>query len=127
MANEPTEPSRDELAQQRTDYAIERTYMAAIRTTFAMIRTGLAIAGGGTLVMGILGDDWPNWSLRLLAGIFVVVGYTIMFIGIRNYNQFIKKISEDEELKFISPNLLLALTILLQIAVLIILFLFLFT
>ena len=37
-----------------------RTALAAERTVFSVIRTGLAIAGGGAVIVTLLGDRWPD-------------------------------------------------------------------
>ena len=44
-----------------------RTALAAERTIFSVIRTGMAIAGGGTIVISLLGSRWPAWLQALLA------------------------------------------------------------
>jgi uncharacterized membrane protein YidH (DUF202 family) len=36
-----------------------RTALAAERTVFAVMRSGLAIAGGGAVIVTLLGNRWP--------------------------------------------------------------------
>jgi len=114
------------LSQARTDYALERTHMAATRTYFALLRTGIAIAGGGTLITTILGEGWPDWLVGLLAGLFIVVGFTIMIAGLQRYIFIAKKLAGEDEFRIISPKLLVLLTAVLQIATVAVLILFLF-
>jgi uncharacterized membrane protein YidH (DUF202 family) len=101
--------------------------MAATRTYFALLRTGLAIAGGGTLVVSILGKGWSDWVLGTLAGIFIVVGLTIILGALRQYNRLSKRLAlEDKDLEPISIGLIVALTVILQITIAIVLILYLF-
>ncbi len=51
-----------------------RTALATERTVFAVIRTGLAVAGGGAVIVTILGDRWPSWVQLALAAGFVING-----------------------------------------------------
>jgi len=115
----------NDLSQARTDYALERTHMAATRTYFALLRTGLAIAGGGTLISSILADDWPDWLVGILAGVFIIVGFTIMIAGLQRYIFIATKFAVNDEFRVISPKLLILLTAVLQIATLVVLALFL--
>lgn len=114
------------LSQARTDYALERTHMAATRTYFALLRTGIAIAGGGTLITTILGDGWPDWLIGTLAGLFIIVGFTIMIAGLQRYIFIAHKLAGNDEFRIISPKLLVLLTAVLQIATVAVLILFLF-
>lgn len=117
---------KNDLSQIRTDYALERTHMAATRTYFALLRTGIAIAGGGTLITTILGDGWPDWLIGALAGLFIIVGFTIMIAGLQRYIFIAEKLSGNDEFRIISPKLLVLLTAVLQIATVAVLILFLF-
>ena len=107
------------------DLALQRTHMAATRTYFALLRTGIAIAGGGALVTSILADGWPNWIVGLLSGVFILVGFTIMIAGLQRYIFIAKTVAVDDQINIISPNLLIGLTIILQVATLSVLTLFL--
>ena len=114
------------LAEKRTDFALERTRMAVTRTFFALLRTGIAIAGGGALVTAILGRGWPDWVVGLLAGVFVTIGFAIMVVALHGYNDMAGRFADEEsDFNFISPKLLIALTVALQIATLAVLVLFL--
>lgn len=99
--------------------------MAATRTYFALLRTGLAIAGGGALITTILADDWPDWLVGVLAGSFIIVGFTIMIAGLQRYILVATKLAGNDEFRIISPKLLILLTAVLQITTLAVLALFL--
>ena len=115
----------NDLSQTRTDYALERTHMAATRTYFALLRTGIAIAGGGALVTSILANGWPEWMIGLLSASFILVGFTIMIAGLQRYIFIAKSLASSDELNIISPNLLIVLTIILQITTVMVVILFL--
>ena len=112
-------------AQTRTDYALERTHMAATRTYFALLRTGIAIAGGGAIVTSILANGWPEWVIGILSASFILVGFTIMIAGLQRYIFIAKSLASSDELRVISPNLLISLTIILQITTVLVVVLFL--
>jgi uncharacterized membrane protein YidH (DUF202 family) len=80
--NEPARLTTDQLAE-------ERTFLAAERTLFAVLRTGLAIAGGGSLVISLLGERWPAWVQVPLAAIFLTVGYGMAFMGLARYRAIV--------------------------------------
>lgn len=99
--------------------------MAATRTYFALLRTGLAIAGGGAIVTSVLTTAWPDWVVALLSGVFILVGFTIMIAGLQKYMFIATTVAVDDEINIISPKLLIALTVILQVATLAVLLLFL--
>jgi uncharacterized membrane protein YidH (DUF202 family) len=105
--------------------ALQRTHMAVERTFFSVLRTGLAIAGAGTVIVTILGTQWPWWLSTLLAGIFIVVGYIMIIAGLRRYQKVASRLRIEHKLEVISPKLITFLTITLQVAVAVVLILFL--
>ena len=64
-----------------------RTALAAERTVFAVVRTGLAIAGGGAVIVTLLGNRWPALLQAVLAPGFVVPGYVLMLDGLSRYRR----------------------------------------
>ena len=88
-------------------------------------RTGLAIAGGGSVIVAILGSSWPDWVVAILAGIFIVVGFIIMISGLQRYHKLTKRLAIEGEVETIPTQLIVALTVMLQIATVIALILFL--
>ena len=105
-------------------YAMERTHMAAERTYFAVLRTGLAIAAAGTVVVAILGENWPEWLIVLLAAVFIAVGYTMIIVTLDNYQKIVNRLQIERELNVMSPKLTIFLTAILQFALVIVFVLF---
>ena len=99
--------------------AVERTYLATLRT-------GFAIAGAGTVIVTILGRSWPEWLSLLLAGIFIVVGYTMIIVMLERYQKIVSKLRVDEELDVISPKYTIIITVILQVTLAVVLGLILF-
>jgi len=115
--NEQTIPSSIDSAMQRTHLATERTF-------FAALRTGLAIAAGGIVIVKVLGDNWPNLLSFLLAGVFIFVGYGMMLAGLSRYKAVASRFDPDQDFEVISPRLMSAFTITLQVALMVVLGLF---
>jgi uncharacterized membrane protein YidH (DUF202 family) len=82
-----------------------RTALAAERTVFAVSRTGLAIAGGGAVIVTILGGRWPEWLQAVLALGFVVPGYVLMLDGLSRYRRVagIAKTADPDHHRMVSP------------------------
>jgi uncharacterized membrane protein YidH (DUF202 family) len=106
--------------------ALQRTYMAAERTFQATLRTGFAIAGAGTVIVAFLGEKWPEWLSVLLAGAFIVVGYTMIIMMLERYQKIVNKLKIDHDLDVMSPRYSIILTVILQVALAIVLGLVLF-
>ena len=125
MTENKHSPSGQELAQERTEWAFERTQMASTRTFFALLRTGLAIAGGGSAIVVLLAAQWPDWVVAVLAGTFIVVGFTIMISGLQRYHKLAQRLAVEGEVEIIPTRLVVTLTLVLQAATVIVLILFL--
>jgi uncharacterized membrane protein YidH (DUF202 family) len=120
-----TENSGKPKSTDRNLLALQRTHMAAERTFQATLRTGFAIAGAGTVIVTILGENWPEWLSLLLAGVFIVVGYTMIIIMLQRYHKAVNILRVDHDLDVMSPRYAIVLTIVLQVALAIVLGLFL--
>ena len=126
LSTDPIEQlNTQELAGLRSEMANERTIMASIRTYLALLRTGLAIAGGGTLIVSILGEGWPEWVVFLLSAVFVVIGYAIMIWGLQQYHQVMALVEDSVSVQVPSIRVLTVLTVVLQLAIVVVLVLFL--
>ena len=103
-----------------------RTALAAERTIFAVIRTGLAIAGGGTVIISLLGGRWPAWLQTALAIGFIVPGYTLMLDGLSRYRRIDAELRDldPERHRIVSPGIMSALVWIVQIVVVIAVILF---
>ena len=117
--------SAQDLARERTDWAYERTQMASTRTFFALLRTGLAIAGGGSAITAVLAEGWPDWVVGLLAGVFIVIGFSIMLGGLQRYRQLAERLRVENDFAAIPVRLVVVMTVALQVATVIVLVLFL--
>lgn len=105
-----------------------RTFLAAERTLFAFLRTGLAIAGGGSLVITLLGDAWPYWFQVPLVAVFLAVGYGIALAGLRRYRSVAVELERrkgPQHPRTISHRTIAVATVALQIAITIVVILFL--
>ena len=88
-----------------------RTALAAERTVFAVMRSGLAIAGGGAVIVTLLGDRWPEWLQIVLAAGFVIPGYMLMLDGLRRDRRvagIVKAVDPDHH-RMVSPWLMTVL------------------
>ena len=96
-----------------------RTALAAERTVFAVIRSGLAIAGGGAVIVTLLGDRWPEWLQIVLAAGFVIPGYTLMLDGLSRYHhvaRIVRTVDPDHH-RMVSPWLMTVLICVVQVVV----------
>jgi len=116
----------EEKSVNKDILALQRTYMAAERTFQATLRTGFAVAGAGTVIVAFLGEKWPEWLSVLLAGAFIVVGYTMIIMMLERYQKIVNKLKIDHDLDVMSPRYSIILTVILQVALAIVLGLVLF-
>lgn len=111
------QPSGPSLASERTDLAHHRTALASERTLFAVLRTGFAIAAGGTVIIEVLGHQWPRWVKAPLAAALVIVGYALIMAGVERYSVVAKAVesTSDGTVKVLSPRLMKTLAVVLQV------------
>jgi len=111
------EPDATDLAVTRTRLADHRTALASERTLFAVLRTGFAIAAGGTVIIEVLGQQWPRWVKAPLAGALVIVGYVLIMAGVERYGVVARAVeaSSDGTVKVLSPRLMKVLAIVLEV------------
>ncbi len=96
-----------------------RTALAAERTVFSVIRTGLAIAGGGAVIVALLGDRWPQWLQSSLVLGFVVPGYVLMLDGLSRYRRVAENVRahDPEHHRMVSPWVMTLLVVVVQVVV----------
>lgn len=116
-----------ELGDQRTELARHRTALASERTLFAVLRTGFAIAAGGTVIIEVLGQQWPRWVKAPLAGSLVVVGYALILAGVERYAAVARAVEETSggTVKVLSPRLMRVLITVLQVVLAVVIVMFL--
>lgn len=125
----PTSPTDASAQPDSSQLALERTYLAAERTLFAVLRTGLSIVAGGTVIVTLLGEDWPEWVQGSLAGAFLVVGYGLVFLGLRRYHGIAKHVKhqDGQRLTIVPARTMSILTAILGITITIVLLLYFFS
>jgi uncharacterized membrane protein YidH (DUF202 family) len=109
-----------------TQLAEARTCLAAERTLFAALRTGLAIAGGGSLVVTLLGDSWPYWVQVPLVAAFVLVGYGMTIAGLRRYRAVLRLVGSRATEDAVAVRTMMIAMGILQLVIVIVAILFLF-
>ena len=121
------EPDAVELAVARTRLADHRTALASERTLFAVLRTGFAIAAGGTVIIEVLGQQWPRWVKAPLAGTLVIVGYVLIMAGVERYGAVARAVEASSEgtVKVLSPRLMKTLAIVLEVVLAVVILVFL--
>jgi putative membrane protein len=87
--------SKQELAQERTDWAKERTLLAKQRTFAAWLRTGLSSVAVGFAAAEFLGDLEPQWLVKTASILLVVSGGVIFVIGFLGYRDTFRKLQEE--------------------------------
>lgn len=105
-----------------------RTALAAERTIFSVIRTGMAIAGGGTIVISLLGSRWPAWLQALLAVGFIGPGYALTLDGLSRYRRVAaatRHLDPDRH-RIVSSGLMTVLIGIVQVVMVVVVLLFLF-
>ena len=105
-----------------------RTALASERTVFAVMRTGLAIAGGGTVIISLLGGRWPAWVQTVLASGFLLPGYALMLDGLSRYRRVaaMTRHLDPDRHRIVSPGIMSVLMAVIQVVVLVALVLFVF-
>jgi len=82
------------LSIERTELAVIRTRLAKERTFNAWLRTGLALMGAGVAIAKLMSGFQPQWVLRSLAVLFVVIGGLIIGLGLRTYFRVIQRVEK---------------------------------
>jgi putative membrane protein len=89
-----TNESKQELAEDRTDWALERTLLAKDRTFSAWVRTGIAAVAAGLATARLLDSvDFP-WIARTVGIILTVTGALIFALGYLSYRKSLIKIAD---------------------------------
>lgn len=83
-------------AGTRTTYAADRTVLANERTYAAWIRTGLAALAAGVAFEKFLVDVMPDWSVRAIAVILILVSAGAFAVAAWRYTHLDIKVVHPE-------------------------------
>jgi putative membrane protein len=89
------EPTREVLAEERTNWALERTRLAKERTYAAWVRTGMSSVGIGLFIEKLLQSIKHQWVLEILGSVFVCAGILIFGMGFKTYHTVMKKLAKE--------------------------------
>jgi putative membrane protein len=92
-----TKESKQELAEDRTDWALERTLLAKERTFSAWVRTGIAAVAAGLATARLLDSVDLRWIARTVGVLLTVVGGLIFLLGFLSYRKGLDKIADKFE------------------------------
>ena len=95
MADDEGLASKQEMAEDRTDWALERTLLAKQRTFGAWLRTGLACIAVGFGAARFLGDLDPRWVVKTAAAMLVLAGAVVFVLGFVGYRETLRKLQEE--------------------------------
>jgi putative membrane protein len=93
--DDPDSLTKQELAEERTDWAMERTLLAKQRTFAAWLRTGLASTAVGFGAAQLLGDLEPQWVVKTASALLVLAGAAIFVLGLVGYSDTFRKLRKD--------------------------------
>jgi putative membrane protein len=86
---------RTDWAEERTDWAQQRTLLAKERTFSAWTRTGLSCLAAGLGIARLLGDTDAALVARILGALLILTGGIIFVIGFLSYRKALIKLKEE--------------------------------
>ncbi len=92
---DPNKGSKQELAEDRTDWAQERTLLAKERTFSAWGRTGMAAMAVGLGIARLIGTTESPWIARTIGAVLIVTGGVIFALGFFSYRKALKALAEE--------------------------------
>jgi putative membrane protein len=87
--------SRQELAQERTDWALQRTLLAKQRTFSAWLRTGLSSMAVGLAVVKLLGEIEPRWVVVTMGITLILVSALIQIHAFQGYYRAYRQLNRE--------------------------------
>ncbi len=99
------DPSKSELAQDRTDLAEDRTLLANERTFSGWARTSLAAIGVGLGFNALFGKIEPFWVPRAIATLFILVGVLVIVMAERRACAVMARLSAHQVTELPAMNL----------------------
>jgi len=79
------EKSKQELAEDRTDWAFQRNLLAEQRNFSAWIRTGLTAMAVGFAVVKLFGETRPSWVPPVVGALMVSAGIAVHLFSLWGY------------------------------------------
>lgn len=92
MKNKPYKKYKPEELILRDHLAIDRTILSNESTILAYIRTSLALVAAGAALIHFFTENW----IRVIGGLFLILGLVIMVIGVFRYKKMDKSIKDIE-------------------------------
>jgi putative membrane protein len=92
---ETREGSKQELAEDRTDWAQERTLLAKERTFSAWGRTGMSAMAVGLGIARLLDVTDSPWIARTIGAVLIVTGGAIFALGFFSYRKALKQLADE--------------------------------
>ena len=85
------------------------------------------VTAGGSVIISLLGQDWPSWVQVPLAGAFLITGSSILLHGLRRYRGIAKHVDQQEgqRLEIIPARTMTVVTYILEAAITVVVVLFL--
>jgi putative membrane protein len=87
--------SKQELAEDRTDWAHRRTLLAKERTFAAWLRTGLSAVAVGFGAARLLTDLEPQWLVMAASLTLIAVGLAALLLGFFSYRATLRELAEE--------------------------------
>lgn len=102
------DPSRGELARDRTDLAEDRTVLAHERSFAGWVRTGMAAVGIGLGFNALFDTLEPTWVPKAIATAFLVIGAYVFASAERRAGKMLARLEPHKvaELKPVRIGLL---------------------
>lgn len=93
--SESHDKSKQELAEDRTDWAQERTLLAKERTFSAWGRTGLATLAVGLAIARLLSSVESKWLALTIGALLIFTSTLIFILGFLSYRKALKELAEQ--------------------------------
>jgi len=89
------EKSKQDLAQDRTDWAFQRNLLAEQRNFSAWVRTGLTAMAVGFAVVKLFGETRPAWVPPVVGALLVGAGITVHLFSFWGYLRTFRALKQE--------------------------------
>jgi putative membrane protein len=87
--------TRNEKAEERTDWAEDRTIMANERTFNSWMGIGLGAVGVAIALKAVFGEFDPTWAAKGVASLFLGIAIAIFWAAQRQARKTLDRLSEN--------------------------------